>query len=113
MNIPGFTAEYSLVAANQHRGTSRWKRANSMAGVFPALPIDNSHACYNLCGGGLAYEGCIEECMGALGGDPGGGGGGGGGGGLPEYCSKCATSGPHKGQQRCVLPGKGSYWSDC
>jgi hypothetical protein len=110
VNIPGFNAEYSLMVANQGRGTARRRRGSLPSGVYPALPIDNSHACYNLCGGGLAYDGCIEECMGALGGDPGGGSVGGG---LQEHCSKCATSGPYKGKQHCVVPGKGSYWSDC
>lgn len=109
MSIPGFTAERSLVAANQHAGrVNRRQRANSIAGIFPALAPDFHHACFNLCRGGDAYPGCMDECMAALGGDGGGGGGGGGGGEL--VCGPCNK---RTGLQRCGIPGKGFKLVPC
>src|SRR5271165_7214997 len=118
MSIPGFTAEYSSAAAYQRVGLVRRRQpVDPRAGISPAL-TNTGHACWNLCRGGDAYPGCLDECNAALGGDGGGGGTGGGGGGtgggvLGEHCGKCFTSGPHRGQQYCTVRGGGHYWRDC
>jgi hypothetical protein len=69
MSIPGFTAERSLDAAYQRGGLVHRKRrrVSAGAGVSPALR-NIGHACFNLCRGGNAYPGCLDECMAALGG---------------------------------------------
>lgn len=113
MSIPGFTAEYSVAAGYPvaSHGRARRRSANMRSGVYPALPIDpNQHACYNLCRGGAAYPGCLDECNAALGDSTGGGGGGGGGGGTgPDlHCTKCI-----RGRHHCVLPGVGGGWFSC
>jgi hypothetical protein len=68
MAIPGFTAECSLVATYQRVGlVDRRRRVSASAGISPALR-NIGHGCFNLCRGGNAYPGCLEECMAALGG---------------------------------------------
>ncbi len=66
MRIPGFTAERSLTADYQRGGlVHRKQRVSASVGVTPALR-NIGHACFNLCRGGNAYPGCLEECMAAL-----------------------------------------------
>jgi hypothetical protein len=124
MKIPGFTGEYSMAVRKQFGGSVPRRGHGGLTGkVSPALPIDpNRHACFNLCRGDLAYEGCMDECMAAFGGTGGGGGGGGtggggggtGGGGRGDLvCGPCVKSGPHRGQQHCILPGVGGSWVPC
>ena len=107
MNIPGFTAEYSMIVRKQFGGSVLKTRSGSLnQGVSPAA-TNTHHACYNLCRGGDACS--IDECMAALGGnggpdvprDPGSG--------MPDMvCDPC-----RHGRQSCGVPGRGRAWFSC
>ena len=112
VKIPGFTADRSLVGASRYfRSVHQGRGMDSLGGVSSALAQDIHHACFNLCRGGDAYPGCMDECMTALGGDVGvGGGGGGGGGGRELVCGPCNK---RTGLQRCGIPGRGFNFVPC
>jgi hypothetical protein len=108
MNMPGFTAEVSLYE------TSRYYRMNCAPGIAATsrgvVPQDY---CDDLCAGDdNCHDWCIEAVYGGIF-DSDGHGGSHGGGLPPEYCGPCQKSGPHKGMQRCVVPGHGFFWDDC
>ena len=116
MRMPGFNAERSLLRAGpRYRAASlRGARADS-PGVYPQLP-KQVEDCYSWCSlNGEDPLSCFYQCGSGFGSSGGGAGGGGGtgGGGLGEHCGKCLTTGSHKGQQLCIIPGKGSYYSAC
>ena len=116
MRMPGFTAEGSLynVSGRSH-GARRHRVLAASQGVSPQLTKQGDD-CYAWCYlNGEDPLSCFFKCGSGSGGGGGTGGGGGGvGGGIPgESCGKCITFGPHKGQQRCTIPGRGSYYTDC
>ena len=110
MNIPGFTAEYSMIGRKQFGGSVLRTRSGSLnQGVSPAA-TNTHHACYNLCRAGAAYPGCMDDCMAALGGDGGNGGPPGDpGSGMPDpVCGPC-----RHGRQHCVGGGRPGGWFAC
>jgi len=117
MRMPGFNAEGSLGrASTRYRAAGMHAAWASSQGVTPQLPQQVQN-CYAWCSlNGEDPLSCFYKCGSGYGDGGGsqGGGGGTGGGGIPsEHCGKCITTGPHKGKQLCVIPGKGSYYADC
>lgn len=113
MNVPGFAAEYAVLDDRPFRGSTRSGRSLRRRGeVVPALPPGgNAHACFELCRGGAAYPGCMQECMGALG----GGGGTGGGVGDPHCLVGCGPCLRLRGRsvRACVQPDCSVHYISC
>lgn len=106
MNMAGFTAEASL-----HKSSGHYRMAGTpndlvgSRGVLPQLPIDLCLAdCdFTYHDNPFGRDFCRNVCQNM------GGGGGGGPSEPPEpRCGPCI-----RGQQRCVIPGVGSYSAPC
>lgn len=111
MNIPGFTAEYSIVARQRFGGSVlRNRRRHLNSAIYPAvMNTGTEHGCFNICGGD---SDCIGECTNALGGDGGGTGGGGGGIHCTPSCGPCQQI-RGQWQRACVNASCGVHYVAC
>lgn len=107
MNIPRFTAEYSMGGRKRFDGAAPRRRSGRLnPEMSPAATNTGTrHACFNLCRGN---PGCVGECVGALGGDVGIGGNGGPSSPPDMVCGPCRA-----GRQKCLVPGRGVRWDPC
>ena len=116
MRMPEFSAERSLCQAGmcQHMAIGSVALGSSLRasrGVVPQLSQETEN-CYSTCLLNRSDLGvCFLRCGSGFG-NAGGTGGGVGSGSLAS-CGKCQTTGPHRGQRLCGVPGKGSQWSNC
>jgi hypothetical protein len=111
VNIPGFTAEYSIAARQPFGGSVSWNRSWHLnPAISPAvMNTGTEHGCFNICGGD---PDCMGDCTNALGGDGSGNGGGGGGLHCTPGCGSCQQI-RGQWQKACVNATCGVHYAAC